>query len=116
MNLVWFAKGGPLQNAIRNGFFVRTGETPDSLLYQTDTERDASGSPVCDDRWQVVGLRRASREAAPETVPQKVIGGQPAAAKTLNEATASHAALNHLPNDLIVRIWQQQATAVSTTG
>ena len=69
MNLVQHAKGGPLQYAIRNNFFVRTGETPDSLLYQTDTEQGASGSPVCDDRWQVVGLHRASREVATETVP-----------------------------------------------
>ena len=117
MNLVRLAKGGPLQNAIRNDFFVRTGETPDSLFCQTDAEEGASGSPVCDDRWRVVGLHRASREAAPETVPQGVIGGQPVAAKKLNEATAIHAALNHLPNDLRVRIWQQQATAaVSATG
>ena len=116
MNLVQHAKGGPLQYAIRNNFFVRTGETPDSLLYQTDTEQGASGSPVCDDRWQVVGLHRASREVAPETVPQEVIGGQPVEVKMLNEATAIHAVLNHLPNDLRARIWQQQPTGVSATG
>ena len=116
MNLVQHAKGGPLQYAIRNNFFVRTGETPDSLLYQTDTEQGASGSPVCDDRWQVVGLHRASREVASETVPQEVIGGQPVEVKMLNEATVIHAVLSHMPNDLRARIWQQQATTVSATG
>jgi hypothetical protein len=36
--------------------------------------------------------------------------------KMLNEATAIHAVLNHLPNDLRARIWQQQPTGVSATG
>jgi endonuclease G, mitochondrial len=97
MNLVQHARGGPLQYAIRNNFFVRLGDAQQLIRYQTDSEPGASGSPVCNDTWQVVGLHHASTDVPKEQVPQEVIGGQPVTVTILNEAIAIHSVLNDLP-------------------
>jgi len=100
MNLVQHPRGGALQYAIRNNFFVRLGDAPQLIRYQTDTEPGASGSPVCNDTWQVVGLHHASTAVPKEQVPQEVIDGQPVTVTILNEAIAIHAVLNDLPADV----------------
>ena len=105
------------QCAIRSNFFVRIGGMPDSLLDQTDAEQRTSDLPACDNRRQVVGLHLVSRKAAPEAVPQKVIGGRPVEVKLPSEAIAIHAVLDHLPSKLKARIRQQEvAAAASPTG
>jgi len=100
MNLVQHSRGGALQYAIRNNFFVRLGDAPQFIRYQTDTEPGASGSPVCNDTWQVVGLHHASTEVPREQVPQEVIDGQPVTVTVLNEAIAIHSVLNDLPPEV----------------
>ena len=98
MNIAQHSLGGPLQFAIRNNFFVRCGDKPEFIRYQTDTEPGASGSPVCDDTWRVIGLHHASRklhpDEAPSAVPQEVIEGQPLPVRILNEAVTMYAIVN----------------------
>lgn len=96
MNLVQHSRGGALQYAIRNNFFVRLGNSVHFIRYQTDTEPGASGSPVCNDLWQVVGLHHASTTVPKEQVPQEVIDGQPVSVTILNEAIAIHSILSDL--------------------
>ena len=109
MNLVQHSRGGALQYAIRNNFFVRLGDAPQLIRYQTDTEPGASGSPVCNDTWQVVGLHHASTAVPKEQVPQEVIDGQPVTVTILNEAIAIHSVLNDLPGDVRQVIADAQA-------
>jgi V8-like Glu-specific endopeptidase len=97
LNIVQHSGGGPLQYAIRNNFYVRTGTTADFLRYQTDTEPGASGSPVCNDLWQVVGLHHSSTPVPADQVPQEVVDGQPVNVTVLNEAIAIHSVLSSLP-------------------
>jgi endonuclease G len=108
MNLVQHPKGGPLQYAIRNNFFVRLGEVPQLIRYQTDTESGASGSPVCNDDWQVVGLHHASVSVPEQQVPQELIAGQPKVVTILNEAIAIHSILNDLPPAVRQKILEAQ--------
>jgi V8-like Glu-specific endopeptidase len=104
VNIVQHPKGGPLRYAIRNNFFVRPADKPAFLFYQTDTEPGASGSPVCNDDWQVVALHHASIKVPPERVPQEVLGGEPITVTLLNEAIQMHDILNDLPKDVKQRI------------
>ena len=104
VNLVQHAGGGALQYAIRNNFFVRSGDTPQFIRYQTDTEPGASGSPVCDDSWQVIGLHHASTPVPAQMVPQEVLNGNPVTVTLLNEAIAIHAILDDLPPEVKQRI------------
>jgi V8-like Glu-specific endopeptidase len=100
LNIVQYPKGGPLRYAIRNNFFVRPADKPAFLFYQTDTEPGASGSPVCDDDWQVVALHHAAKKVPSEWVPQEVIDGKPVSVTLLNEAMQIHAVLADLPTEL----------------
>lgn len=100
MNIVQHPKGGPLRYAIRNNFFVRTANHPAFLFYQTDTEPGASGSPVCNDEWQVVALHHASASVPPDVVPQEVVDGKPLIVTVLNEAIQIHKILDDLPMDI----------------
>jgi endonuclease G, mitochondrial len=99
MNLVQHPLGGPLKFAIRNNFFVRYAEPAYLLRYQTDSEVGASGSPVCNDAWQVVGLHHAATQVPKELVPQEV-DGLPVTVDMLNEAIDIHAILDDLPADV----------------
>ena len=104
VNIVQHPQGGPLRFAIRNNFFVRSAEQPAFMLYQTDTEPGASGSPVCNDDWQVVALHHASLEVPSEMVPQEVVDGKLTNVTVLNEAVQIHEVLNDLPSELKQRI------------
>jgi V8-like Glu-specific endopeptidase len=58
VNIIQHPGGQPKQIAIRNNLTadLRGGD----LAYFTDTEAGSSGSPVCNDRWQVLALHKAS--------------------------------------------------------
>lgn len=109
MNIVQHPQGGALRYAIRNNFFVKPGESPAFLWYQTDTEQGASGSPVCNDDWQVVALHHAAKPVPPQFVPQEVLSGQAQQVTVLNEAIRIHDILAHLPAELRQRIETAQA-------
>jgi len=104
VNIVQHPRGGPLRFAIRNNFFVRPAERPGFMYYQTDTEPGASGSPVCNDDWQVVALHHASQQVPSEWVPQEVVDGTPTKVTVLNQAVQIHDALNDLSPALRQRI------------
>ena len=104
INIVQHARGGPLQYAIRNNFYVRESDANHFFLYQTDTEPGASGSPVLNDDWEVIGLHHASKAIRPEQVPQEVIDGQPITVTLLNEATKIHSILADLNQEVRERI------------
>jgi V8-like Glu-specific endopeptidase len=109
INIVQHPQGGPLLYAIRNNFFVRPGDKPPFVWYQTDTERGASGSPICNDDWQVVALHHASTPVASQIVPQEVTDGRPVTVTVLNEAIKIHEILNNLPTNVRQRIDVPQA-------
>jgi len=111
VNIVQHPKGGPLRFAIRNNFFVRPSPRPAFLLYQTDTEPGASGSPACNDDWQVVALHHASVQVPAELVPQNALDGQLMKVTVLNEAVRIHEILDDLPPELKQRILQAATTA-----
>jgi hypothetical protein len=93
LNIIQHALGGPKQVAIRSNFFFdqrSTADEPDRLQYLTDTEPGASGSPVLDDRWNVVALHHASVE-----IPKEVYRGE--VVKYNNQGVAIHAILGDLP-------------------
>lgn len=104
LNIAQHPNGGPLQYAIRNNFYVGLGDSAEFLRYQTDTEPGASGSPVCDDAWQVVALHHSSNNVPAQMVPQEVVDGYPVRVTLLNEAIAIHAILKNLSADLQKRI------------
>jgi V8-like Glu-specific endopeptidase len=58
VNIIQHPGGHPKQIAIRNNLAaaLEAGE----LRYFTDTAEGSSGSPVCNDQWQVLALHRAS--------------------------------------------------------
>jgi endonuclease G, mitochondrial len=58
VNIIQHPGGQPKQIAIRNNLAARL--QGDNLAYFTDTAAGSSGSPVCNDRWQVIALHKAS--------------------------------------------------------
>ncbi|MFT4627005.1 MAG: hypothetical protein ACI8PZ_005686 [Myxococcota bacterium] len=62
VNIVQHPNGEAKQAAFRDN--VVTHSTDAELRYFTDTKRGSSGAPVCNDRWQVVALHRASSGVA----------------------------------------------------
>jgi V8-like Glu-specific endopeptidase len=63
LNIVQYPAGGALRYAIRNNFYIGEGRNTNFIRYLTDTEFGASGSPICNDDWYVVGMHRATYEA-----------------------------------------------------
>jgi endonuclease G, mitochondrial len=58
LNIIQHPDGKPKKFAIRNNLL--TGATQTELRYFTDTAGGSSGSPVLNDRWEVVGLHRGA--------------------------------------------------------
>lgn len=110
INIAQHPDGRAMRFAIRNNFYVPDGSTATHIRYQTDTEPGASGSPVCDDRWNVVGLHRASVTLDEAIVPaQETLDGLAQPVAVLNEALTLTAILNSLPADVRQRIADAQA-------
>lgn len=59
VNIIQHPKGEAKLVALRSNLVTHSG--PKDLRYFSDTEKRASGSPVCNDHWQVVALHRATR-------------------------------------------------------
>jgi hypothetical protein len=57
VNIVQHPKGNPKSLGIRNNLLSSLDEH--EVRYYTDTMSGSSGSPVCNDKWQVVGLHRS---------------------------------------------------------
>ncbi len=60
VNVVHHPAGNPKQVSLRENLLVMI--LPDHLHYVTDTMRGSSGSPVFNDRWEVVALHHAGIE------------------------------------------------------
>lgn len=79
VNIVQHPNGAPKLIAIRNNLL--TARTDDTLLYETDTDEGASGSPVYNDLWELVALHHfgqpflAAHEAEGQPLPQAVNEG-----------------------------------------
>jgi endonuclease G len=98
-NIPQYPLGGPIRFGIRENVFVTrakaAGATSEELLhYITDTEAGSSGSPVCDDAWQVVGLHHAAVR-----VPRQTILGR--SISTFNEGISIEAIERTLPAGLV---------------
>jgi len=106
LNIVQHPRGGPQQYAVRNNFFVGTASNGTLLRYVTDTEPGASGSPVSDDSWFVVGLHHASTPADPAMVPTEIFKDE--VSMFNNEGIAIHKILDHLEPGLRAEIKQAQ--------
>lgn len=116
LNIAQHPGGGALQYAIRNNFYVQPGNSTALILYQTDTEHGASGSPVCDDIWRVVALHHANVPVPLQQVPQEVPNGNPIKVDLLNEAVTIHAILNSLSDPLRRSITDAQTQDQRTGG
>lgn len=58
VNIIQHPRGHSKRYGIRNNLVSASNAT--DLRYFTDTESGSSGSPVCNDRWEVVALHRGS--------------------------------------------------------
>jgi len=66
VNIVQHPRGGPQEVGLRQN--ILQSVDGDYLIYSTDTEPGSSGSPVCNDQWQLAALHHAG-------VPEKDEGG-----------------------------------------
>ena len=106
LNIVQCPGGGPLTYAIRNNFYVGPGEKACHLRYLTDTREGSSGSPVFDDKWQVLAMHHGAREVDPQMY--KGDAGMSGVVKFHNEGTAIQDILDDLPADARDEIRQAQ--------
>jgi hypothetical protein len=89
VNIIQHPRGNSKKFAIRNNLVSRATAT--ELRYFTDTEEGASGSPVFDDAWRVVGLHRGSTFA-------DNVDFQGRATAWINLGTPIHAILDDVRN------------------
>lgn len=61
VNIIQHPRGEPKRVAFRNNLV--TGADQEIIRYFTDTDFGSSGSPVCDDTWNVVALHRGAKYA-----------------------------------------------------
>lgn len=101
LNIVQHPGGRLLCYAIRNNFYIGPGNTAQFLRYLTDTEPGASGSPIFNDDWLVVGLHRAAVPVSPASYKGETI-------KYHNEGIEIHAILDDLPENLRQEIFRAQ--------
>ena len=117
LNILQHSRGGPLIYAIRNNFYIDTGNSNAFLRYLTDTEPGASGSPVLNDMWEVIGLHHAAQPISHQyyanlpkeqyqTFPIQILTGE--IINYHNEGVAIHSILNDLPQNLREEIQQAQ--------
>ena len=66
VNIVQHPMGKPQRVGFRNNFIVVGDDR--RLSYLTDTEGGSSGSPVCDDKWKVAALHRATKSISAQNV------------------------------------------------
>ena len=72
VNVLQHPHGQPMVLGFRDNFVVQGDEQ--LLTYLTDTNSGSSGSPVCNDRWQVAALHSGSRNIAAQNI--KIRGQQ----------------------------------------
>jgi V8-like Glu-specific endopeptidase len=106
LNIVQCPGGGPLTFAIRNNFYVGPGEQAYHLRYLTDTREGSSGSPVLDDKWQVLAMHHGARRVDPKLYQGDA--GMSGVVKFHNEGTAIQDILDHLPGAARDEIRQAQ--------
>jgi endonuclease G len=102
LNIVQCPAGGPLRFAIRNNFFVGHGRQQHQIRYLTDTLEGSSGSPVMDDRWQVIALHHGATKIDP-----KLYQGEPGlqgVVKYHNQGIDIQRIVAHLPEALSAEI------------
>lgn len=58
VNIIQHPGGSPKQIAVRNNLIATIDNN--NIAYFTDTKGGSSGSPVCNDQWQVVAIHKAS--------------------------------------------------------
>lgn len=88
LNIIQHPNGLPKKIAIRNN--LATAATSPELRYFTATLGGSSGSPVLNDKWQVVGIHRGS-------IGTKVLNFQGRTSAIINLGTQMAAILNSLP-------------------
>ena len=96
LNIIQHPRGEEKKIAIRSNYFVGSSSVPDEparIQYLTDTEPGASGSPVCDDDWNVVALHHAAIR-----VPESQYKGD--VVKYNNEGIEISAILNDLEGSI----------------
>lgn len=87
VNIIQHPFGHSKKVAIRNNHLFET--TFPLVAYFTDTEKGSSGSPVFNDRWQVIAMHRASKLVKDVTYQGKSTGW-------VNEGIQLKAILDHL--------------------
>jgi endonuclease G len=75
VNIVQHPQGRPREIAVRENRLLAVSDT--TLTYTADTEPGASGSPVLNDRWELVALHRRSVEAVDDRGRPVDLDGHP---------------------------------------
>lgn len=94
LNIIQHPQGGTQCVAIRNNFYVDTiplTEVSSRIRYLTDTEPGSSGSPVFNDKWEVIALHHASVKVPPHQCRGEVI-------RYNNQGILIHSILENLPS------------------
>jgi endonuclease G len=102
VNIVQHPRGRLREIVVRNNLLLTL--TDETLTYAADTESGSSGSPIFNDRWELLGLHRRSVEARDEAGVRTDINGRPVTAQTpeeqrnwvANEGTRTSAIVAHL--------------------
>lgn len=80
VNIVQHPGGRPREIAVRENRLLEVADT--TLTYVTDTQHGSSGSPVFNDRWELVGLHRRSLDARDASGQKIDIHGNPVTGRT----------------------------------